>query len=453
MSFQNIKKVHFIGIGGISMSSIAESLLDRGVEVFGSDKKKSATTIRLEKKGAKIYYNHDAKNIGNPDIVVYTGAIEAMNPEYRYAQDNNIKIMRRTEMLNLFLKEHKVNIAISGTHGKTTTSSMLTHILEHAEKKPNFLIGAMLPTFKSSHRLLESDYLVLEACEYQSNFLDFDPSTIVINNIDYDHVDYYRDLDHVVDTFKKFAKKLSKDGKLIINSDDKNISGFESDLYTIYTFGINNDADFMAKNIRVTNDLGQIYDLYVRGEKLGEFKLPIIGKQNVYNSLGAIAAAMVNGLEFEDIKEGLCFYKGALRRFELIDKKGESMLVSDYAHHPTEIVETLKAVRTFHSDRLVVIFQPHTYTRTKSLLSDLSTCFELSDEVYIVDIDPIREEDIYNISSLDLVNEIKKNSDVSVNYIAGVENVTKYVNKECVSNNIVIAMGAGEIDSVIRKNK
>ncbi len=450
MSLKEVKKVHFIGIGGISMSAIADSLIDRNIAVSGSDRRKTARTIALEEKGAKIYYNHDAKNIETPDIVVYTGAIETMNPELKYAIDKGIKIMRRTEMINCFLEEHKVNIAISGTHGKTTTSGMCTAMLEKAGLKPDFLIGATIPMFDSQYRLQNSDYLVLEACEYQANFLDFKPSTILINNIDYDHVDYYRDLDHVIATFKDFSSNLGAAGKLVVNNDDESVRKCVEGLENVYTFGVETESYFMAKNIRVNSDMTQSYDFYENGVNKGEVVMSTLGHQNVYNSLAATSAVLVNGVPFEDIKDALLGYKNALRRFEKIGQKEESVLISDYAHHPTEIKATLDAARNIHKDRLVVIFQPHTFTRTKELLPELSTSFDKADEVYIVDIDPIREEDIYGVSSLDLVNEIKKNSSVSVNYIGKAQNIKQFIEKEYQNNNLVIAMGAGEIDSFAR---
>ncbi len=451
MNLNEIKKAHFIGVGGISMSAIADALLDRGIAVSGSDKKKSEKTEKLQAKGADIHYNHDARNVDSPDVLVYTGAIEAGNPEFKYAMDNGINILRRTQMLNFFLEEHKYNIAISGTHGKTTTSGMTTALLESAGLKPDFLIGATVPMFSSAHRLDNSEYLVLEACEYQANFLDFEPNTILINNIDYDHVDYYTDINHVVSTFEKFADKVAGDGKLIINNDDEHLLKFKSKYKSAYTYGIENESNFMAKNIRLNSDKTQSYDFYVDGENLGEFKLSVFGNQNVYNSLGALACCLVNGIDFELIKHGLVDYHNALRRFEKLYTKGDALLISDYAHHPTEIEATIKAARGVHENRLVVIFQPHTYTRTKELLSEWSTSFEGADEVYIVDIDPIREDDIYNISSDDLVHEIKKHSDVSVSYIGSAENIEKYIREELVDDNIVIAMGAGEIDAYARE--
>lgn len=451
LNIEDYKNIHFIGIGGVSMSSIAISLSKRGLKVTGSDKNISKTTEFLKDNGILVHQGHSAANVNGANAVVFTGAIDDDNPELLEAKNKGIPVLRRTEVIDVFLQEHSINIAVSGTHGKTTTSSMCTAILEKAGKNPDFLIGATVPPYGSSHRLDGSDYLVLEACEYQANFLDFSPSTIIVNNIDYDHVDYYKSIEHVYDTFVKFANRLGEQGKLIVNLDDKYAARLRSfERAKVYTFGINEPADFMAKDIKLSKSGLQSYDFYVFGEKICRISMAILGMQNVYNSLGAFAAMHLNGVDVCGVKDALVDYHNALRRFELLIKKQDAMLVTDYAHHPAEIIATINAARSMHLGKLVVVFQPHTYTRTKILLKELSEAFDRVDKVYIADIDPIREEDVYGVSSMDLVKAIaSRGKDVS--YLGSLENLDSLVKKHLENDNLVIAMGAGAIDSYARR--
>lgn len=444
------KRIHFIGIGGISMGALAMTLADRGYEITGSDKNASEMTEKLKAHGVKIYIDHKAENVRNAEAVIYTGAISLDNSEIKEAKRLGLPIVKRTELMNNFLEEHRINIAISGTHGKTTTSCMTTAILEKAGLHPDFLIGAIVPPYNTSHRLDDSDYLVLEACEYQANFLDFRPSTIVVNNIDYDHVDYYNSIEEVVATFKSFARLVPEDGHLIVNIDDIYAKKLleESELKAL-SFGIDNEADFMARDIRSENKNHQSYDFYAHGEKLCRVELSIVGIQNIYNSLAAFSALYVNGIDIAEVADALTHYSNALRRFELLKRVGDAVLISDYAHHPAEIAATLKAAKSVNNGDVICAFQPHTYTRTKRLLSELATCFALADKVYIADIDPIREEDIYNISSLDLVEAIRaQGKDVS--YLGQASEFKKVCEEHLNGSNMVIAMGAGEIDYYAR---
>lgn len=451
MNIKNFSKIHFIGIGGVSMSALAMSLHNRGYDVSGSDRSIGGMIDKLRAMGIKVFEGHNADNVLGREAVVYTGAIDSNNPELLSAKKHGIPIFRRTELINVFLKEHSVNIAVSGTHGKTTTSCMCTAIFEKAGLKPDFFIGATVPFYNSTYRLDGSEYLVLEACEYQANFLDFSPSTIIVNNIDYDHVDYYDSIDHVYNTFVKFSNRLVDRGKLIINKDDK-YAGKLSELKNIdvFTYSMESESDFTGKNLRLTDRATQIYDFYVSGEKLCEIEMSILGRQNAYNSLGAFAAAYVNGIDVVKVRTALVDIMNALRRFEVLKRKDGAILVSDYAHHPAEIVATIKTAKSIHDKKLIVIFQPHTFTRTKRLLKELSESFYLADIVYIADIDPIREEDIYGISSNDLVKEMK-NKGVNVQYLGSLENIKSVISEYMTDGNLIIAMGAGEIDSYARK--
>ncbi len=450
LNIYEYKKIHFIGIGGVSMSAIASSLFKKGFIVSGSDKSESYRTKELENMGIKIYYTHSSDNVKNVDAVVYTGAISDDNPEFIFAKENNIPLLRRTEALNVFLDGHKYNIAISGTHGKTTTSSMITAILEEAGKKPDFFIGANIPSYNTTHRLENSEYLVLEACEYQASFLDFDPNTIIVNNIDYDHVDYYDDIYHVYNTFSQFVKKLDDKGILIVNGDDKHaVKLLEEKKNNSYSFGVENESDFMAKNIDFTSNEKVTYDFYFKGEKKCEIVISILGMQNVYNSLAAFAASYLNGVDLSLCSKALLKYKNASRRFEMLKTKGDAVLISDYAHHPSEIIATLKTAKLVHKSDVVVIFQPHTYSRTKKLLAELIESFDFADKIYIADIDPVRERDIYNISSKDIVDGlVLKNKNAE--YLGSLDNLKDCINQNLCNQNMVIAMGAGAIDKYAR---
>lgn len=432
------------------MGALAMTLADRGYEVSGSDKNASEMTEKLKSHGVTIYIDHRAENVKNAEAVIYTGAISLDNSEIKEAKRLGLPIVKRTELMNNFLEEHRINIAISGTHGKTTTSCMTTAILEKAGVHPDFLIGAIVPPYNSSHRLEKSDYLVLEACEYQANFLDFRPSTIIVNNIDYDHVDYYNSIEEVVESFKSFARLIEKGGHLIVNKDDVYAAKLlEEEELGALSFGIENEADFMAKDIRFSDKNLQCYDFYAHGKKLCRIELSIVGRQNVYNSLAAFSALYVNGIDITRVADALSNYSNALRRFELLKRVGDAVLISDYAHHPAEIAATLKAAKSVNGGALICAFQPHTYTRTKRLLPDLASCFELADKVFIADIDPIREEDIYNISSLDLVDAIRETGK-DVAYLGKASDFKKVCDEYLKGSNMVIAMGAGEIDHYAR---
>ncbi len=449
MEISQYKKIHFVGIGGVSMSAIAMSLAKRGFVVTGSDKNVNKNVKKLKELGITVYEGHKAEHVTDVDAIVFTGAVGKNNPELVEAEKKGIPILRRTEALNSFLKEHKYNIAISGTHGKTTTSCMLTAILESAGKKPNFFIGANVPMYHSAHRIEQSDYLVLEACEYQASFLDFEPNTIIVNNIDYDHVDYYNGIDHVYDTFLKFVSVLDDEGKLIVNNDDKYAKKLSDlDKENIYTFGIESDAYFMAKNIDFMDDTAS-YDFYANGEKICRVQSSVLGMQNVYNSLAAYSAAYLNGIDVSENKHALLEYNNASRRFELIKKEGKSVLISDYAHHPAEIIATLKTAKALKKDELVVIFQPHTFSRTKRFLNDLIHSFDAADKVYIVDIDPVREMDTFDISSKDIVDGMLKRK-VNAHYLGSLDKLDSVVTENLKNENMVIAMGAGSIDKYAR---
>ncbi len=449
LNITEYNKIHFVGIGGVSMSAIAMALADRGYRVTGSDKNNGKNIKKLKNMGIDVTIGHSADNLGDAEVIVFTGAVGDENPEILEAKSKGLPILRRTQALNIFLKDHKINIAISGTHGKTTTSCMVTAILENAGKKPNFFIGANVPMYNSAHRIKKSDFLVLEACEYQASFLDFEPNTIVVNNIDYDHVDYYSGIDHVYDTFLKFVEVLAEKDYLIVNNDDKYAKKLVNYQKTqVFSFGIENESYFMAKNISFADDIAS-YDFYADGKKICKIESSVLGMQNIYNSLAAYAAVYVNGINIKANNQALLNYNNASRRFELIKKEGSSVLISDYAHHPAEIIATLKTAKALKKGELVVIFQPHTFSRTKKFLKDLINSFDAADKVYIADIDPVREVNTYQISSEDIVAGMLV-KDLNVHYLGSLDNLNQVVSEHLHGNNMVIAMGAGSIDKYAR---
>ncbi len=450
-SIFDVKKVHLIGIGGISMSSIAQILHKRGIAVSGSDQTESATTKELENNGIDIAIGHAKENINDQDIVIYTGAVDYENPEMIAAQDKQIPIIARTVALNEILKLHKKIIAISGTHGKSTTTSIATHLLRRQKGDISYLIGAKLHETKRAYHLANSQYVTVEACEYQANFLHLYPTTIVVNNIEPEHIDYYKSIEQLVDTFRTFAKHLPKDGHLIINNDDANarlLCSHQS--CNVTTFGINQPADYLAKNIKLKSTNRTSFDLYIRGNYITTIEQSLIGKFNVYNTLAAIAACHLNGANLDDVAESMKHFINSDRRFETIGQFNGATVISDYAHHPSEVKATIDDAARLADSELCIVFQPHTYSRTKNMLHEFSTAFNAAKHVFVTDIYAAREKNIYNISSKDLAEAISKNGK-KAHYIGGLKNVPNELEKIVNDKMLIVMMGAGSIDKFARQ--
>lgn len=451
ININNIKKVHLIGIGGISMSALAHVFIDRGLEVSGSDQADSNLIHNLIKCGAKIHIGHDASLIKDQDIIIYNGAIKESNPEMMKAKSLNIPLIKRTEIIAEFMKEHKISIAISGTHGKTTTTTMTTMILEEAGLNPSFMIGGVIPNFDDTHRVNESEYIVVESCEYQGSFLDFNPTTLVVNNIEYEHVDFFKDLDHVIRVFDDFANKIDENGYLVINADDSNaVKLIQNKKCKVLTYGIKNDCDYKATNLKNDSTGCYGFDVFHGEDFIVHVDLRVIGKFNVYNALGAIVAAHANGACMEAAQAALKKFQNAQRRFEVLGKLDDATIVSDYAHHPSEIKATVKAALQSGYEKLIVFFQPHTYSRTHALLEDLALAFQGADQVFLVDIYSAREQNTYNISSEDIV-KVCKNNNISANYIGDRANIESNLLNYKNANNLLLLMGAGNIDDIARE--
>lgn len=441
------KKVHFIGIGGISMSGLAEILLKNGYKVSGSDMKDSSIVDKLRNKGAEIYIGHHGDNIKDVDLVVYTAAVHPDNVEFIKAEQLNIPMMDRAEFLGKIMLGHKYGIAVSGTHGKTTTTSMVSHIVLEEDVDPTILVGGELDVINGNVLAGSSEYFVTEACEYKGSFLKFHPYIGIILNIDADHLDYYRDLDHIKDTFKQFVDIIPENGYIIANADDTDVLDVVGNAKcNVLTYGINN-GEFRARNI-FYNTLGcASFDAYRGDEKLFSVELNVPGEHNVLNSLSAICCALALNLSKESITRGLSNFKGTHRRFELKGVKNGINVIDDYAHHPTEILATLKAAQNYPHNRIFGVFQPHTYTRTITLFKDFAECFHGVDELILADIYAAREKDTGIVSSITLGDAIRANGVKALNFHS-FEEIVSYLKENLREGDLLLTIGAGDVNKV-----
>lgn len=445
----DIKHVHFIGIGGISMSGLAEIMLNMGYEISGSDIRSTSITHKLESLGVKIYTSHSEGNITHPDLVVYTAAVKENNPELVRSRELNIPVIDRATLLGQIMGKYPYSVAVAGTHGKTTTSSMITTIMLECGMDPTVHIGGELNAIGGGTRIGGDSYFVAEACEYYESFLKFHPHIAVILNIDFDHADYYKNIEHVRATFLKFASQVPANGYIVAYQDDPSIASLLQDLHcnTVF-YGIEgNNAMWSAKNITF-DDFGYAsYILMQEGREVCDIKLGVPGVHNVNNSLAAIAACHILGCNLSSIKQGLANFHGANRRFELKGISNDVRIIDDYAHHPSEIKATLKAARNISHSRIWCVFQPHTYTRTKSFFNEFASSFSDADTVILTDIYAAREVDKGEINSKMLEERINGNGCTAI-YIDGFESIAEYLQEHVLPGDIIITMGAGDIYKV-----
>lgn len=447
IDFSKPIKVHFIGIGGISMSGLAEILHEAGFSVSGSDMKQSALTDKLTSNGVKITVGQSADNIVDPDLVVYTAAIHPDNPEYAEAVKRGIPMLSRAELLGEIMTNYKTAINIAGTHGKTTTTSMLSEILIKAKKDPTVSVGGLLDAIGGNLRNGARDYFVAEACEYTNSFLSFHPTVAVILNVEADHLDFFKDIDDIRNSFRRFVLTLPQDesGFLVINGDIKNREFFTDALGCGYTtFGLSEGCDYTAKDISFDEYARPSYTLIRKGESLGTVKLKVHGKHNVIDSLAAIAAAEHVGVKIGDIIEALGEFEGVKRRFEHKGVVNGCEILDDYAHHPQEIEATLRAAQQCKHNKLYVVFQPHTYTRTKALLKDFALALQNADEVILADIYAAREVNTIGVSSADIAELINAAGGHAV-HIPDFEKIKKYILDNVKEGDLLITMGAGNV--------
>ncbi|HIQ95957.1 MAG TPA: UDP-N-acetylmuramate--L-alanine ligase [Candidatus Limivivens merdigallinarum] len=446
IDFKNPCHVHFIGIGGISMSGLADILLDQHFKVSGSDSKASPLTELLEQNGAKIYIGQRASNIEDgTDFVVYTAAIHPDNPEYQAAVQKKIPMLTRAELLGQLMTNYKTPIAIAGTHGKTSTTSMASHIFLAADKDPTISVGGILKAIHGNIRVGGHETFITEACEYTNSFLSFYPKISIILNIDADHLDFFKDLDDIRHSFRLFAEKLPADGTLIINSDIPDYTRITEGLpCSIITYGQTDGSDYTAQNITFNELAHGSFDLIRRGENLGRVSLRVPGIHNVWNAVAAMALGDLSGISMETMKKGLDDFSGADRRFEKKGEIGGITIIDDYAHHPTEIAATLKAARNCPHKTLWCVFQPHTYTRTKALMDDFAKALTLADKVVLADIYAARETDTLGISSKQLAEKINQLGGDAL-YLPSFDAIENYLLEHCIQGDLLITMGAGDV--------
>ncbi len=450
IDFNNPGHAHFIGIGGISMSGFAELLLQAGFTVSGSDRAPSKITRHLEELGIQIVYEQVAKNITKDiDFVVYTAAISADNPEFACAKETGIPMMSRAVIIGQIMKNYSTAIAVSGTHGKTSTTSIASHILLEADMDPTISVGGILPAINGSIRVGESGNFITEACEYTNSFLNFHPTVGIILNIEADHLDFFKDLDDIRNSFRQFAQLIPAHGTLIINADIENYQEITDGLSCrVITYSVDNpEADFSATDISYDAMGCGGFTLLNHGTKKEHYQLGVVGKHNISNTLSCLALASLYNIPADTIQSGLAKYSGTDRRFQHKGEYAGATIIDDYAHHPTEIRATLTSAKNYPHETLWVAFQPHTYSRTKSLLVDFADSLVLADKVVLADIYSAREKDPGDISSKDLANLLEQRG-TEVFYLGSLDEIEKFFKKNLVNGDLLITMGAGNIVEV-----
>ena len=449
IDFNHPMHIHFIGIGGISMSGLAEILLKEGFTVSGSDTKESPLTKKLESEGAHIAYGQCAENI-TPGIgcVVYTAAINRSNPELIEAVAQKIPMLTRAELLGQLMKNYDTPIAVSGTHGKTTTTSMISHILLEADMDPTISVGGILKAIGGNIRVGSSGTFITEACEYTNSFLHFFPKISVILNIEEDHLDFFKDLEDIRHSFHQFAALLPDNGTLVINGDIKDYPEIYSGLScNVVTYGSSSDFDYSADNITYDANGHVSFDLILHGEKTDHICLSVTGDHNVSNALSAIAVADLLDIPMAVTKKGLLSFTGTDRRFEYKGEFNGVTVVDDYAHHPTEIEATLKAAQHSPHNSVWCVFQPHTYTRTKAFFHEFAEALSHADHLVLADIYAARETDTLGISSADLAKETAKLG-TDTHYYPSFEEIEAFLKENCHPGDLLITMGAGDVVTV-----
>lgn len=448
VEFSKPAHIYFIGIGGISMSGLAHILEDKGFKISGSDAKESAMTKALEDMGIKVFYGQKKENLdacGDIDAVVYTAAVHPDNPEFIAAKEKNIPLLTRAELLGQIMKEYELPVAISGTHGKTTTTSMISKVLLEANMDPTLSIGGIFKDIGGNIRVGQSKYFVTEACEYTNSFLSFFPKVSIVLDIDADHLDFFKDLDDIRNSFKKFCNLLPDDGTLIINSDIDNMEEITEGLScNIITYGSKDSSDYYPSDITYDELANASFTINRKNKAPIQIKLSVPGEHNVYNAIAAVATCDLMGVDPEYMIKALREFTGTNRRFEHKGVVDGVTIVDDYAHHPTEIKATLSAAQNYPHKTLWCVFQPHTYTRTKALMHEFAEALSLADKVVLADIYAARETDHLGISSRTLQEEIKSLGH-DCYYFPSFEEIEKFLLQNCTKDDLLITMGAGDV--------
>ncbi len=434
----NIKKIHFIGIGGSGMCPLAEILHSEGFELTGSDCNESDTLERIKGYGIPVFMGHNKENITDQQLVVYTAAVKTDNPELVEAKKRGIPCLERSIMLGIVTRRYNRSIAVSGTHGKTSTTAMLSQVLIGSGFDPSAIIGGKLPFIGGNSYVGQSDIIVCEACEYVDTFLELTPYISIILNVDADHLDYFKDLDHIKQSFNKFAKQTS--GALVINGDDENTIDAVKDVdLEKVTFGFKDTNDYYIANLK-TKGACSTFDFMSKGEKLCEIELVVPGTHNIYNALAAAATAAYLGATPAEIAENLHKFTGVHRRFEILGTPQGITVADDFAHHPTELTTTLNAAMNMGFNTVWAVFQPHTFSRTAMLLDDFAKALSIPDKAIISEILAVRETNTYNIYSTDLGDKI----DGAI-CIDTFEDITKYICENAKEGDLVLTMGGGNV--------
>ena len=450
ISLADHSNIHCIGIGGIGLSGIAEILLSRGYNVSGSDMNKSEITEKLRSHGANIFIDHRAENVEEADLVIYSAAIAEENPEIKRAKEMGIPLASRAEILGILMDEYPDSIAVSGTHGKTTTTSMVSLILEAAKFDPTILVGGNLNEIGGNYKVGGHNYFITEACEYRDSFLELRPEIEIILNIDSDHLDYFKDLEHIVSSFDRFTDNIRPGGKIIAYDANPFVNRIIKNRPDAITYGYSPSCTYSIQDVRFEQDGMPSFDIVHKGEPLGRINLSVPGEHNILNAGAAFACCYELGVPTDIIIDTLNKYHGTQRRFDIIGKTEKGvLLVDDYAHHPTEIKATLSAAQNIPHKRLWCLFQPHTYTRTLALFDEFAEAFEKADILILVEIYAAREKNIHNISSKALADKIKEtHPDKTIEYIPDFNALAEKVKNEALDGDLVITMGAGDIYKV-----
>lgn len=445
---ENGKRIHFIGIGGVMMNALALEMHRRGAVVTGTDRDESENVLHLRECGIPVHIGHDAFAIDGADIVVRNAAIKDTSPDIVRARELGIPVLERPDVLGQIMSEYGRSIAVSGTHGKSTTSGMITHILRRQGFDPTAFMGAVLPAIGGVYCLGKNDWFVAEACEYCESFLYLHPHTALILNVEADHLDYYSGIGQIMDSFESFALNTPEEGGcVVVNAENENAMTVAERVRgkrRVVSYGIG-VGDFHAEKVEFVNGCGS-YELWRGGELLCEIKLSVPGAHNVSDSVAAAATLINDGVSPALVSAGLSDFYGVERRFQYLGDYNGARLYDDYAHHPDEIVATLKTARTVGSGRVVCLFQPHTYSRTAALLPDFAKALKLADLVVVADIFSARETDTLGVSSEDIVKMVE-----GAKYIPLLSDCCEYFEKELREGDIFLACGAGNVNTVARK--
>lgn len=443
--FRKVSKIHFIGIGGIGMSGIAELLLNLGFDISGSDLHLSDNVKRLRSLGIPVAIGHNPDNINHADAVVYSSAVPKENPEIVMAHQKGIPVIRRAEMLGELISMKETSIGVGGTHGKTSTSSMIGSILAHGKKDPTLVVGGLVKSLDSNSKLGDGNIIVVEADEFDRSFLALKPTIGVITNIELEHTDCYRDLQDLQDTFLQFAQAIPFYGEVIVCMDSPALFEILPKITRpVTTYGLSDGSDYQAVNFSF-DAFSSTYSIKHCNSIMGEITLNVPGEHNILNSLAAVIIGLEMGLEFETVKNGILSYEGVRRRFELKGINNDIMVVDDYAHHPTEVLATLNAAKAGWDRRLISVFQPHLFSRTQEFFREFAQALMMSDIVIITDIYPAREEPVPGITGEMIYKECLNSEHANVFYVPDLDDVIQALDKIVVPGDLVITLGAGNI--------